>query len=143
MLLADVVATSATVAATRSRKAKVAAIAGLLAVAPPDEIETVTAYVGGALRQRRTGVGWRGLTSLPDPAAEPSLTVLGVHAAFDALAALAGPGSQAARGHCGVALLEHHLLGDVQEVRPGSGVRCSDSSRARHANTLPLPDRTC
>ncbi|GAB6984950.1 ATP-dependent DNA ligase [Nocardioides pyridinolyticus] len=97
MLLADVVATSATVAATRSRKAKVAAIAALLSKAAPDEIETVTAYVGGSLRQRRTGLGWRGLSSLPEPAAEPSLTVLEVHEDFEALSALAGSGSQAAR----------------------------------------------
>ncbi|GAA4719817.1 ATP-dependent DNA ligase [Nocardioides conyzicola] len=97
MLLSDVVATSATVAATRSRKAKVAAIAALLAVATPDEVETVTAYVGGALRQRRTGLGWRGLSSLPDPAVDPSLTVAEVDAAFDAIAELSGSGSQAAR----------------------------------------------
>ncbi|HEY0951865.1 MAG TPA: ATP-dependent DNA ligase, partial [Nocardioides sp.] len=102
MLLADVVATSAAIAATRSRKAKVAAIADLLTRARPDrtsaeELETVTAYVGGALRQRRTGLGWRGLTELPTPAATSSLTVLEVHEAFDRLAALAGAGSQAAR----------------------------------------------
>jgi len=97
MLLADVVATSATVAATRSRKAKVAAIASLLAAASPDEVETVTAYVGGALRQRRTGLGWRGLSSLPTPATTSTLTVAEVHAAFEALAELSGSGSQAAR----------------------------------------------
>ncbi len=97
MLLADVVATSATVAATRSRKAKVAAIAALLATAEPDELEVVTAYVGGALLQRRTGLGGRGLASPPSPAETPSLSVLEVHAAFDALAALEGPGSQATR----------------------------------------------
>lgn len=97
MLLADVVATSATVAATRSRKAKVAAIAALLAEAAPEELETVTAYVGGSLRQRRTGLGWRGLSSLPEPAAEPSLTVLEVHEDFDRISALSGSGSQAAR----------------------------------------------
>ncbi|WP_028644476.1 ATP-dependent DNA ligase [Nocardioides sp. URHA0020] len=98
MLLADVVATSTTVAATRSRKAKVAAIATLLGVAAPDEVQTVTAYVGGALRQRRTGLGWRGLSSLPAAAAaSPTLTVAEVHAAFDAVAALSGSGSQAAR----------------------------------------------
>jgi DNA ligase 1 len=106
MLLADVVATSATVAATRSRKAKVAAIAALLAVAEPDEVETVTAYVGGALRQRRTGLGWRGLSSLPPPAGSASLTVAAVHAAFEGLAALAGSGSQAAR-----AAAVHELFG--------------------------------
>jgi DNA ligase 1 len=97
VLLADVVATSATVAATRSRKAKVAAIAQLLARATPEELETVTAYVGGSLRQRRTGLGWRGLSSLPAPAPVSSLTVLDVHEAFDRLSALAGSGSQAAR----------------------------------------------
>lgn len=100
MLLADVVATSSTVAATRSRKAKVAAIAALLtraAAESPDQLETVTSYVGGALRQRRTGLGWRGLTSLPQPAESSSLTVAEVHEAFESLAALAGAGSQAAR----------------------------------------------
>lgn len=97
MLLADVVATSGAVAATRSRKAKVAAIAALLARASPEEIETVTAYVGGALRQRRTGLGWRGLASLPAPASSSTLEVVEVHDAFDHLAGLAGAGSQAAR----------------------------------------------
>src|SRR5580765_6370173 len=95
VLLADVVATSGTVAATRSRKAKVAAIADLLARAAPDELETVTAYVGGTLRQRRTGLGWRGLAELPEAAGSPTLTVLDVHEAFDRIAALAGAGSQA------------------------------------------------
>ncbi len=97
MLLADVVATSATVAATRSRKAKVAALAEALARAEPAEREVVTSYLGGALLQRRTGVGWRGVRVDAEPAAEPGLTPLEVDAAFDRLAALAGPGSQAAR----------------------------------------------
>ncbi|MEP9365319.1 ATP-dependent DNA ligase [Nocardioides sp. CN2-186] len=97
MLLADVVTTSGTVAATRSRKAKVAAIAALLADASPDELETVTAYVGGALRQRRTGLGWRGVGSLPSPADAPTLTVTEVHEAFEQIAALSGAGSQGAR----------------------------------------------
>ena len=37
----------------------------------------VAAYLAGALPQRRTGVGWRSLTDLPAPAAEPTLTVAG------------------------------------------------------------------
>ncbi len=97
MHLSELVATSQVVAATRSRKAKVAAIAILLDSAGPEELEIVTAYVGGSLRQRRTGVGWRGLGSLPDPADSPSLTVSGVDAAFDTIAGLTGAGSQAAR----------------------------------------------
>ena len=100
MLLADVVATSTEVAATRSRKAKTAAFAELfarVATSHTEEIETVTAYLAGSLRQRRTGLGWRSMQSLPVPAAEPSLTVLEVHEAFDRIAALSGAGSQNAR----------------------------------------------
>ncbi|WP_341924909.1 ATP-dependent DNA ligase [Nocardioides psychrotolerans] len=97
MLLHDVVTTSSAVASTRSRKAKVAALADLLTRADVDEIEVVTAYVGGTLLQRRTGLGWRGLGTLPGPAAEPTLTVREVDASFAALAVLAGPGSQSAR----------------------------------------------
>ena len=97
MLIADLVTTSATVAATRSRKAKVAALADTLAGADREELPLVASYLGGSLLQRRTGLGWRGLRTLPDPAAEPSLTVREVHDSFDRLAALAGSGSQQAR----------------------------------------------
>ncbi len=62
------------------------------------------AYVGGSLRQRRTGLGWRGVSSLPAPAETATLTVAGVDAAFEALAALSGPGSQAARAEAVAAL---------------------------------------
>jgi DNA ligase 1 len=97
MLLRDLVETSGVVAATRSRKAKVAAIAERLALAEVAELPVVTAYLGGTILQRRTGVGFRGLSSLPDPADEPTLTVLEVHETLEALAALAGAGSQEAR----------------------------------------------
>ena len=99
VLLSDVVATSAAVTATRSRKAKVAAIAELPGRrrAGRDRDRHV-AYVGGALRQRRTGLGWRGLSEPPpSPPTPPRSTVLEVHASFDAIAGLAGSGSQAAR----------------------------------------------
>jgi len=104
MQLADLVATSATVAATRSRKAKVAAIAERLAMASAEELPVVVSYLGGALLQRRTGLGWRSLTALPPAAAEPSLEVVEVHAAFDAIATLAGAGSAAARTAAAAAL---------------------------------------
>ncbi len=97
MLIADLVETSTTVAATRSRKQKTAALAATLARAEPDELPLVTSYLAGALLQRRTGLGWRGLRELPEPSAEPSLTVREVHEAFDRLATLAGSGSQRAR----------------------------------------------
>lgn len=100
MLLADVVATSAAVAATRSRTAKVAALADLLRRAAdtgPDVVPIVTSYLAGALRQRRTGLGWRSLQDLPDPASDPALEVTEVDAAFERIAVLAGAGSQIAR----------------------------------------------
>ena len=97
MLLHDVVDTSARVAATRSRKLKVEAIAGVLAAATPAELPIVAAWIGGSLRQRRTGLGWRSMTELPDPTDVPTLAVAEVDAAFEALAGLSGPGSQLAR----------------------------------------------
>src|SRR4029079_17385289 len=51
----------------------------------------------GSLRQRRTGLGWRSMQSLPGPAPAQTLTVLEVHEAFDRISALSGSGSQAAR----------------------------------------------
>ncbi|WP_435741382.1 ATP-dependent DNA ligase [Nocardioides sp. SYSU DS0663] len=135
MLLADVVATSQAVAATRSRKAKVTAVAELLRRLVPvegdrdrDEAATVVAYVAGALRQRRTGLGWRSLTTLPAPAAEPSLTVLGVHQQFERIAGIGGAGSQAVRATAVADLFgratadeQHWLRGLVTgEVRQGA-----------------------
>ncbi len=111
MLLLDVVQVSAAVAATRSRKAKSAAIAALLTSARTDdethgsvEIEIVVSYVSGSLRQRRTGLGHRGLSALPEPADVATLTVAGVDAAFEALSLLSGPGSQVARAQAVTAL---------------------------------------
>jgi DNA ligase-1 len=97
MLLADLVQASRSVGATRSRKAKTAALADALARAEPDEVETATSYLSGALRQRRTGLGWRSLADLPEPAATGSLTVAEVHEAFEQLSRVSGAGSQARR----------------------------------------------
>lgn len=97
MQLADLAATSAALAATRSRLEKRALLAGLLRAAPVEEIELVATFLSGTLRQRRTGVGWRGMTELPPPAAEPSVGLLEVDAVLERLAALSGPGSATAR----------------------------------------------
>ncbi|HEY3530979.1 MAG TPA: ATP-dependent DNA ligase [Nocardioides sp.] len=113
MLLRDVVETSGVVAATRSRKAKVAAIAERLAEAEVDELPVVTAYLGGTILQRRTGVGWRGLSSLPEPADQPSVTPLEVHEALERLAAMAGAGSQELRSS-GVRDLFARMTADEQ-----------------------------
>jgi DNA ligase-1 len=98
VLLADVVAASAAVAATRARTAKAAAIAGALRGAAAGEVGPVAAWLAGELPQGRVGVGWRTLSrALPDPAPGPSLTVAAVDAALTALAATSGPGSTARR----------------------------------------------
>lgn len=98
MLLAEVVATSTEVGATRSRTAKTAALAALLRAADPEEIQAVTAWLAGEPRQGRLGTGWRTLAALQvAPAAEPGLTVPTVDAALDELAGTTGPGSAARR----------------------------------------------
>jgi len=97
MLLADLVATSAAVAATRSRTAKVEAVAGALRRVAPEEAPAVVAFLSGELRQRQIGVGWSSLRDAPPPAEAATLTVAEVDEAFGRIGALAGPGSQAAR----------------------------------------------
>lgn len=97
VLLADVAATSAGLAATRSRLAKRALLVDLLRRTGPDEVPVVARYLAGELRQRRTGLGWRSLRDLPSPAAEATLDVLAVDATFERMAGLSGPGSAGAR----------------------------------------------
>jgi DNA ligase-1 len=97
MLLIDLVTTSAAVTSTRSRLAKVEAIAGCLARAARDEIAVVVSYLSGELRQRRIGVGWAVLRELPPPAAEPTLRVVETDASFARIERAGGSGSVAAR----------------------------------------------
>ena len=94
MLLADVVATSEAIAATRARSVKVEALAGLLARVEPDEIEPVVGFLSGEVRQGRIGIGWATVASVDATSSEtPSLVVADVDAVLAALATTAGPGS--------------------------------------------------
>jgi DNA ligase-1 len=95
--LADLVEASDAVGATRSRLAKVERIAAVLRRLAPEEVAAGVAFLSGELRQRQIGVGWAALRELPAPAAEPSLTVGEVDAAFERIGGIAGAGSQAAR----------------------------------------------
>lgn len=97
MRLAEIAATSMALATTRSRLAKRALLVDVLRRTPPGDVAVVSRYLGGQLRQRRTGLGWRSMTALPEPAEEPTLTVAGVDATFEAMSRLAGPGSGTAR----------------------------------------------
>jgi ATP-dependent DNA ligase I len=96
VLLADVVLTSLALAGTPSRTEKVRLVADCLASAD-DEVATVAAYLSGVIPQRRLGVGWRSLASLPPPADAPTLTVGEVDTTLGTLAATTGSGSAAAR----------------------------------------------
>jgi DNA ligase-1 len=93
VLLADLVATSDTLAATSSRTAKIAAVADALRRLSPDEIPAGVAYLSGDLRQRQIGVGWALLRDPPPPAAAPTLTVGEVDRTCERIGALAGKGS--------------------------------------------------
>ncbi len=96
-MLAAVVETSVRVAATASRRAKVAELATLLRRVPVDRVTQVSAYLSGIIPQGRLGVGWRTLAELPPPAAEPTLTLAEVERLFADLATTSGPGSAARR----------------------------------------------
>jgi DNA ligase-1 len=128
MLFADLAATSQALATTRSRLAKRALLVDLLRRTPPEDVGIVSRYLGGQLRQRRTGLGWRSLSTLPTPADEPSLTVAQVDAAFEAMSRLEGAGSGLARTAQAAALFgaatadEQRLLAGLVtgELRQGS-----------------------
>jgi DNA ligase 1 len=151
-LLAELVATSAAVAATTKRSEKVAALAGLLAQLQPDEIAPATAFLTGQTRQGRIGVGWATLKAVqPQPATEPSLTVADLDTFIGDLQVVVGTGSTAER-HMQLAglferataaeadFLHRLLLGDLRQgaleglmldaIAKGAGVPATSVRRA-------------
>ncbi len=97
MLLRRIAEVSQAVAATGARLAKIDALAAALREAGPLEVPIAVAYLSGELPQRQIGVGWAALRDGSAPAAEPSLTLSEVDAAFSAIGAVSGKGSAAAR----------------------------------------------
>jgi DNA ligase 1 len=97
MLLTDLVETSGAVASSPARLAKINHLAWGLRRLEPDEVLAAVAFLSGELRQRQIGVGYAALRDVPAPAAEPSLTVADVDAAFERIGSQSGPGSQAER----------------------------------------------
>jgi ATP-dependent DNA ligase I len=95
VLLAELAGVSRAVSSTSSRLAKVEALASALRPASDPEIPVIVAYLSGELPQRQIGVGWATLRAAP--AADASLTVLDVDAAFTRIGAVAGKGSAAER----------------------------------------------
>jgi DNA ligase-1 len=98
MLFAQVVAASNTVASTRARSTKIAAIADLLGGARPDEVAAVVGFLSGEARQGRIGVGWATIGRLDvAPAVVPTLEVTEVDGALDRILATTGSGSTVGR----------------------------------------------
>ena len=99
MLLDELVSTSAVVAGTGARRAKIEAIAALLSRVPPGQVPVAVAFLAGELRQRQIGVGYASVSApqASPPAAAASLTLAEVDAAFAAIGAITGPGTQAGR----------------------------------------------
>lgn len=99
MRLHDVASASRDVAGLSGRLEKVERMARLLAAVEPDEAPVVVAWLSGDLLQGRIGIGWATLQDvLPvEPADEPQLDVLEVHAALDGIEDTTGPGSRSER----------------------------------------------
>jgi ATP-dependent DNA ligase I len=110
MLLDNVVRTSAAVAATGGRLAKISLIADLLTSVPAAEIEVAASFLSGDLTQRQIGVGYAALSdlmggygpgaasgALPAAVAEPQLTLSETDQILGDIGARAGQGSQAER----------------------------------------------
>src|SRR6201992_3841665 len=99
-------------AATSSRLAKSEVLAKPLHDAGPAEVTIAVAYLSGELPQRQIGVGWATLREAAPPAGTPTLTLTEVNAAFDAIGAVAGQGSVAARKALGDELLGRGHAGE-------------------------------
>ncbi|WP_166353913.1 ATP-dependent DNA ligase [Phytoactinopolyspora limicola] len=128
MRLFDVAETSRAVAATSGRLAKIQLLADCLRQATPSEAEIAASYLAGELRQRRTGLGYAAVRSMPAPADHPELTLHEVDAEFSRISELSGPGSTTAKRSALHAMLtrstpaEQRLLAGLVtgEVRQGA-----------------------
>ena len=93
--LAEIVATSADVAATRSRKQKTERLAKLLSQLEPSEVRAGVGFLCGEIRQGKLGVGYRVLQQLAGSACGDGegVTVSELDATFQELSLLSGKGS--------------------------------------------------
>jgi ATP-dependent DNA ligase I len=99
VLLHDVVQTSRRVTETSGRLAKIELVADLLKRAGPEELETAIAFLSGAPRQGRLGIGYATLQAArPEhAAAAPTLELALVDATLQRLAHTSGKGAAQAK----------------------------------------------
>src|SRR5688572_22138669 len=102
---ADLVSASDEVAKTSSRSNKVGLLAELLRRLDPDEVPIAVGFLSGLPRQGRIGVGYATSYGVaPDSAKSPSLTIVDIDRAIDAIQRTTGAGSATGR---------REILGDV------------------------------
>lgn len=100
MDFSEVVRASRDVAEAPGRLVKTGRLSTLLTALLPEEIEPVVAFLSGEPRQGRIGIGHAVLSAVPratQAPVGPSLTILDVDAAFDAIAKVSGAGSSQIR----------------------------------------------
>ena len=98
MLFSDVVETSRRIASTSKRLEKTGLISDLLQRLSPDEVEVTVAFLSGAARQGRIGIGYatvRDAVQKPTPA--PELQILEIDRALWDIAEVRGPGAEQRR----------------------------------------------
>lgn len=95
MLLATIVEASRQVSETGKRLEKTALLAAVMKQLTPEEIEPAVAFLSGAPRQGRMGIGYATLhAAMPEPASAASLEILQVDRLFDQLAGVKGSGAE-------------------------------------------------
>jgi DNA ligase-1 len=118
MLLADLVAAGETVSGTRSRSAKIEALAAVLRALAPDEIEAATGFLAGEPRQGKIGIGWATLANVPATAAtRPGLSIADADRFLDEIRRTTGPGSAAARARILAAFFERATREEADFMR--------------------------
>ncbi len=98
MRLADLVAVSAAVGSTRSRREKIARLADALRAAGPGEIGVAVCYLAGILPQGKIGLGWAAVRDARgEPAEESTLSLLDVDRCLSEIEGAGGAGAGGAR----------------------------------------------
>ena len=98
MMLHELAAVSAALAATRSRSEKVRVLAGCLREVAPDERETAVAWLAGVLPGGKISLGPATVhAARTAPAAAATLTIAAVARDLDTVRAISGKGSSARR----------------------------------------------
>lgn len=118
MLLAELVATGESVAATPSRSAKISKIAEFLRRLAPEEFAAAVGFLSGNPPTGKIGVGWAKLAPIEVPAAPaPSLEIADFDRALVEIQDTIGPGSSEARTRMLAELLGRATAAEASFIR--------------------------